>query len=155
MPENAVLPAALPAYGPSTWTVGLMVFTLVVVPGTGDSVAVTDPLCPVRPESGSGLARVVCPNETLATLLAMTNIAPAAQLLLVNRPHAVELFTSPFLFLAELFSKTPHAQRTQHERNNEEGQEIGPEIHKPAALEHACASDNREVMDGVHDRERL
>jgi len=30
-----------------------MVLTLVVVPGVGVCVAVTDPVCPLRPESGS------------------------------------------------------------------------------------------------------
>ena len=30
---------------------------LIVVPGMGDSTAVTDPLCPERPERGSGVAR--------------------------------------------------------------------------------------------------
>jgi hypothetical protein len=40
-----------------------MVFTLVVVPGSGDCVAVTAPLRPLRPESGSGLACV--PSDEL------------------------------------------------------------------------------------------
>ena len=36
-----------------------MAFTLVVVLGTGDSVATTPPPCPFRPESGSGVGRVL------------------------------------------------------------------------------------------------
>ena len=36
-----------------------MAFTLVVVLGTGASVATTPPLCPLRPESGSGVGRVL------------------------------------------------------------------------------------------------
>lgn len=36
-----------------------MALTLVVVLGTGDSVATTPPLCPLRPESGSGVGRVL------------------------------------------------------------------------------------------------
>ena len=62
LPENgsfAVL-EALPVYGPWTCTEGLIVSTLVVVPAMGDSTAVTDPLCPARPDKGSGFARGVC-----------------------------------------------------------------------------------------------
>jgi hypothetical protein len=44
---------ALPVYGPCTWIDGLIVFTLVVTPGMGDWVAVTEPPCALRPESGS------------------------------------------------------------------------------------------------------
>jgi hypothetical protein len=43
----------LPANGPCTCTVGFMVFTLVVVPGTADSEVVTDPVWLVRPDSGN------------------------------------------------------------------------------------------------------
>ena len=121
-----------------------MVFTLVVVPGTGDSVARTDPFCAVRPESGTWLARVACPNEKVARLVAVRNIAKAR-------------FCSRFShrLLAELLSKTPNTQGTQHERNREQTQEIRPEIRKTAALQHASASDDREVVDRVDHRERL
>jgi hypothetical protein len=55
---------ALPAYVPCTWTVGLSVLTLVVVPGIGCCAAVTPPpLCAVRPETGSGVASV--PDDPL------------------------------------------------------------------------------------------
>ena len=39
--------------------VGLIAFTLVVVLGTGDSVAITPPPCPLLPESGSCLGIVL------------------------------------------------------------------------------------------------
>jgi len=48
----------LPVYGPWTWTDGLIVVTLLVVPAIGASTAVTEPFCPPRPESGSGVASV-------------------------------------------------------------------------------------------------
>ena len=55
MPEKGILPVllALPAYGPCTCTVELSVLTLVVAPGTGVCVVLTEPFCPARPESGS------------------------------------------------------------------------------------------------------
>src|ERR1035441_9552031 len=61
-PENGIFTVleALPVYGPWTCTEGLIVSTLVVVPAMGDSAAVTDPLCPARPERGSGVACVLC-----------------------------------------------------------------------------------------------
>src|ERR1035438_6350696 len=61
-PENGIFAVleALPVYGPWTCTEGLIVSTLVVVPAMGDSTAVTDPLCPERPERGSGVACVPC-----------------------------------------------------------------------------------------------
>ena len=37
-----------------------MVVTLLVVPAMGASIAVTEPLLPARPESGSGVASVCC-----------------------------------------------------------------------------------------------
>jgi hypothetical protein len=37
-----------------------MVVTLLVVPAIGASTAVTEPFCPPRPESGSGVASVCC-----------------------------------------------------------------------------------------------
>ncbi len=37
-----------------------MVVTLLVVPAMGASIAVTEPLFPARPESGSGAASVCC-----------------------------------------------------------------------------------------------
>jgi hypothetical protein len=45
LPENgmAVVLRMLPLYGPETDTLGFRVLTLVVVPGTGCSVAPTDP----------------------------------------------------------------------------------------------------------------
>jgi|ERR1035437_2783596 hypothetical protein len=54
-PENGIATVllVLPLYEPDTDMVGLIAFTLVVVLGTGDSVAITPPPCPLRPESGS------------------------------------------------------------------------------------------------------
>src|ERR1039458_6860877 len=43
--------------------VGLMAFTLVVVLGTGDSVAATPPDCPLRPDSGSCVGIVLGGGE--------------------------------------------------------------------------------------------
>jgi hypothetical protein len=62
LPENGIFAVleALPVKDPWTWTDGLIVSTLVVVPAMGDSTAVTDPLCPARPERGSGVACGVC-----------------------------------------------------------------------------------------------
>ena len=37
--------------------------------------------------------------------------------------------------LAKLFSETPHAQRKQDERDDEEAYKIGPEMHEPASFE--------------------
>jgi hypothetical protein len=36
--------------------------------------------------------------------------------------------------LAKLFSETPHAQRKQDERDDEEAYKIGPEMHEPASF---------------------
>jgi hypothetical protein len=60
-PENGIAAVllVLPLYAPVTEMVGLIAFTLVVVLGTGDSVAATPPPCPLRPESGSGLKDVL------------------------------------------------------------------------------------------------
>ena len=60
-PENGIAAVllVLPLYAPDTEIVGFMAFTLVVVLGTGASVATTPPLCPFRPESGSGVGRVL------------------------------------------------------------------------------------------------
>src|SRR5260370_4255009 len=57
--------------------------------------------------------------------------------------------------LAELLSKTPHAYGTQHQREKEQAQEIWPEIRKAAALKHAGAGNNREVVDWGDDGYRL
>ncbi len=60
-PENGIAAEllVLPPYAPDTEIVGFIAFTLVVVLGTGASVATTPPLCPLRPESGSAVGRVL------------------------------------------------------------------------------------------------
>ena len=60
LPENGdvVMLLALPAYGPDACTDVFSVFTLVVVPGTGDWVTVTEPFCPPRPDNGSCVAKL-------------------------------------------------------------------------------------------------
>jgi len=62
LPENGIFAVlnALPVKGPWAWTDGFIVSTLVVVPAMGDSTAVTDPLCPERPERGTGVTCGVC-----------------------------------------------------------------------------------------------
>src|ERR1700746_881359 len=70
-------PLTLPVNGPCTWILGFRVFTLVVVPGTADSVATTFPLCPERPESGS-CAAVLVEQEELPAEPIWAAAAPAS-----------------------------------------------------------------------------
>jgi hypothetical protein len=46
----------LPLNGPAIWILGLSVLTLLVVPGTGCSMALTDPASLLRPEAGRMVA---------------------------------------------------------------------------------------------------
>jgi len=81
LPENGIFAVleALPVKGPWTWTDGLIVSTLVVVPAMGDSTAVTDPFRPERPERGSGLACVICdmPDRDVTKKVPIQRIAAA------------------------------------------------------------------------------
>src|ERR1700722_11684409 len=149
VPENgrlAMLPA-LPLNGPWTSIVGLSVFTLVVAPGTGASVATTEPSVP-RPDSGTGEAcePAACPPPPCANALGPSHTVTTTMPASTRSGEPVRLITKS-LSSAELVSKTPHAQGTQHERDGEQAQEIGPEIGEAAALEHAGAGDDGEMMD--------
>jgi len=44
----------------------LIVLTLVVAPGIGNSVVRTDPVCPVRPDSGNCVACAPCAGVEVA-----------------------------------------------------------------------------------------
>jgi len=57
--------------------------------------------------------------------------------------------------LAKLFSETPHAQRKQDERDDEEAYKIGPEMHEPASFEQNRARDDSEVVNRVDDAQGL
>jgi hypothetical protein len=78
LPENGVFEMllALPAKGPEGCTVVFSVFTLVVVLGVGDCVAVTDPVCPPRPDSGSCVATVPCDGAAAGPNCAHAEAAP-------------------------------------------------------------------------------
>src|ERR1035437_4110930 len=56
------------------------------------------------------------------------------------------------LLLTELFSESPDAERDQREREEEQGQEVRPDVHEPASLEHGSADDGCEVVDGIQHR---
>src|SRR4029078_2693208 len=62
----------LPLKGPCTCTVGLMVLMLLVVPGIAVCVAVTEPPCGLRPESGNWTGCAGCGCVPLAGICART-----------------------------------------------------------------------------------
>src|ERR1035437_3503703 len=59
------------------------------------------------------------------------------------------------LLLTELFSESPNAERDQREREEEQGQEVRPDVREPASLEHGSADDGCEMVDGIKHSERL
>src|SRR5262245_12789043 len=56
---------------------------------------------------------------------------------------------------AQLFSEAPDAQRQEHERDDRQPEEVGPQSVKPTSFQHAAARDNTEVMNRIDDHQRL
>jgi hypothetical protein len=103
LPEkvNFALLEALPVKGPWTCTVGLIVSTLVVVPAMGDSTAVTDPLCPERPERGSGVTGGFCgwAERDKMNRVPRQRIAPGALIRKIGAVVVFRRFISRYLVL--------------------------------------------------------
>ena len=57
--------------------------------------------------------------------------------------------------LTELFAESPDAERDQHDGEEEQAEEVRPDIHESASLEHGSADDGGEVVDRIEDGERL
>src|SRR5262249_28041318 len=62
------------------------------------------------------------------------------------RPHPFVVLKKPCPSLAKLFSEAPHAQGEERERDDEQSQEIGPEVRESASFEQVRARNGCEVM---------
>ena len=58
-------------------------------------------------------------------------------------------------WLGELLAESPDAQRDQDDGEEQQGEEVGPEVHESASFERASADDGGEVMDGIEHGHRL
>jgi hypothetical protein len=77
--------------------------TLEVVPATGDSAVVTDPLWAERPESGSGVACDVPPDDALCADARPAEIAVATATMAMVTAERISNFLGPVIFLNHTF----------------------------------------------------
>src|ERR1035441_3312589 len=57
--------------------------------------------------------------------------------------------------LAELFAESRDAERDQHDSEEEQGEEVRPEIDDSATLDHSSADEYGEVVDRIEHGNRL
>src|ERR1035438_9111181 len=131
----------------------------------GASTAATEPLPPPRPESGRGLACACCAwvdwggpwasagAGTARVARHTSRVAPVTEG--IGEYFVCERFISMIPYgLAELFAESRGAERDQYDGEEEQGQEVRPQIGDSAALEHASADDGCEVVDWIRSEER-
>src|SRR6516225_8511934 len=121
VPENArfVAPRTLPMNAPCTATVGLSVLTLVVVPGTGASVATTVPTCVERPDSGTGIGCALDVAGAVICAAVLTAITWTRRIVAAGMRQDFEagcVMARGVPPSAQLPSKAPDAHRHEHDR---------------------------------------
>src|SRR5215472_11475975 len=120
-----------------------MVFTVVVTPGTGACVTLTDPPWVERPDSGNWLAVAPCDELVADPGCAYTlRVRPPARSNTAKaRPQrrrkeflGVLIYLDGAFLSTKLLPEAPDAQRYQGKRKKKQCQEIRPECADSAAL---------------------